>query len=151
MRLKEDPPEPAELADEDPPSGCEPGAAWDEDVDGDETGHPFDQDPPPWLGFVLALVAAAITIAVAHGLAPAGRLTIAGYCGWLVAGCSFYLTMVMQNTVEGCVALVILGAGLIVLKQVLPPHILWPIITAIASATILSRIERRVIKGVWIE
>ena len=93
------------------------------------------------LHYAFALTAAILTIWVAHWLAP-GRLSVARYIMWFVCGAVFYLAHANKKTSKLCINLALVAPLLYAVIHLQPPHYYWPIITAIASGAILSRIER---------
>ena len=100
----------------------------------------------------LALVSALVTIGIALWKSPSDQLTGLEYAMWIGFPLIAFLTFVGQNSIEGCVILVILGIGLGIGSRFIPPHLLFPGVSALAVPWIFTRIHRRFCDGKpWIE
>ena len=101
--------------------------------------------------FLLSLIVSAVTLLVAYLLAG-HSLTPLAYVGWSAASFILCGVFIIQNTVEGCVILIIWFVLLLFAAKVAPAHILYPAATAFLTSWLVTRIHRRYAYGMpWIE
>ena len=95
----------------------------------------------------LSLVAALITVVIATWKSPDDQLSGLEYATWIGLPLVAFLVFVGQNSIEGCVILIVLGIGLAIGLRFLPAHFLFPGVSALIALWLLTRIHRRLCDG----
>lgn len=100
----------------------------------------------------LILVSVAVTVGIAIWTSPSDQLTGFEYAAWIGFPIVVFLVFVIQNSIEGCVILVMLGVVIGIGSRFLPPHLFLPAISALIAPWFLTRIHRRFCDNKpWIE
>ena len=116
------------------------------------------QSPPPdsfrrFLVFAapLSTIVCAVTILTALSQSS-GSLHLLAFIGWPIASILLYFVFWTQNTIEGCVVLVIYAGLIFLLSRFAPDHIIYPGAVSCLTAWAATRVHRKFCdRKPWIE